>query len=67
MKRLDRVRQKQEKRRVKKVHADDLPRQRRAERQDERDKKKAQETRATIKAESQWIRVRREAYRKGNV
>jgi len=64
---LKRVRQKREKRRGKKIHEEDLPRQRRAERQEEREKAGTRVTRRNILANAKAIERQRQAYERGKL
>jgi len=64
---LKRVRDKREKRRVKKTHEDDFSRQRRAERQDERDKAEAVATRGQICADAKKVERQKQAYKRGKL
>jgi len=65
--RLNRARIKREKRRIKKVHQEELPRQRRDERQEERDKAEAVVTRGQIVADAVKVRRQKQAYERGKL
>jgi len=52
---------------VKKIHEEDLPRQRRAERQDERDKAEAVATRGQIVADAKKVERQKQAYERGKL
>ena len=64
---LRRVRKKREKRRLKKIHKDDLPRQRRHERQIERAGNKVRVTRRQILVDARKIERQRQAYKRGKL